>query len=463
MGFQGPLRVEQVEGRKVKLLEPLAFVSGNDEAFSVPTGFVSDLASVPQRLQSVIGVWDDHAPAAVLHDWLYATNAVDRSKADALFFEAMTSLKLNPRKAWIMWCAVRLGGAGPYKTGPERMALTNATDPEAQAPPEAAPPTIKTQLKQIPASDFAVLWRNADPAWRDAFAANYQTWCARWGIKTDVELKHFLAQVSAETDGLNCDGRYGRPLPGMVENFKYSAERAAQVFDFRLKRIIKRRADLRGCSTVEAARRLIAKGQLAEAVYGDRPELGNTEDGDGAKYVGRSPLQCTGHDIYQHVSAELGIDCVENPHLLEQPEIGWQATFIEWHKLGCSALACDTADATLVKVSKRVNGGTNGLADRRTWLKRVDSWWPDDSDLETMREFEDKSVLETKTALVGTTQTATGTVFAIGGMFELAQKAETLSPTGLVVLGSVILLSTITAAGGIWQIQDRAKKLLMGV
>lgn len=92
-------------------------------------------------------------------------------------------------------------------------------------------------------------------------------------------------------------------------------------------------------------------------------ELGNTNPGDGAKYKGRGYIQITGKSNYAGVSKAIGVDLVNNPELLEQPETAAKAV-VWFFKQGNGKRIkdlCDVKETTL-----RVNGGYNGLADRTT-------------------------------------------------------------------------------------------------
>lgn len=79
--------------------------------FVIPKGFDFDFASVPLLFQGLfprVGTLSD--VPALIHDWLYATQIVDRKTADKLFYDAMRNLGVPKLKAWTMYRAVRLGG-----------------------------------------------------------------------------------------------------------------------------------------------------------------------------------------------------------------------------------------------------------------------------------------------------------------------------------------------------------------
>lgn len=107
-------------GKLFRLEEPMAYdvgEEGSGQTIIVPKGFVTDFASIP-RLAQVIIPKDVGRRAAVLHDWLYATNGCrgffTRRKADAIFNEAMAVLNVPGFVRWPMWAAVRIGGWLPW-------------------------------------------------------------------------------------------------------------------------------------------------------------------------------------------------------------------------------------------------------------------------------------------------------------------------------------------------------------
>lgn len=91
-------------------------------------------------------------------------------------------------------------------------------------------------------------------------------------------------------------------------------------------------------------------------------ELGNTSPGDGAKYKGRGLIQVTGKANYTACGKALGLDLVNHPELLEQPQYAVESAGWYWNSRNINA-ACDADD--IVKITKLVNGGTTHL-DRRT-------------------------------------------------------------------------------------------------
>lgn len=95
--------------------------------------------------------------------------------------------------------------------------------------------------------------------------------------------------------------------------------------------------------------------------YEGRSDLGNTQPGDGRRYKGRGLIQITGRANYTDVSKALGVDVVRNPTLLSSDELAARSAGWFWQRSGLNALA-DQDD--VVAVTRRINGGTNGLSDR---------------------------------------------------------------------------------------------------
>ncbi len=95
--------------------------------------------------------------------------------------------------------------------------------------------------------------------------------------------------------------------------------------------------------------------------YEGRKDLGNTQAGDGYKYRGRGYIQLTGRFNYTKYGNQLHIDLVNNPELAVQPEIAATIAAEYWTINGLNSLA----DQNMIKtITKRINGGYNGLQDR---------------------------------------------------------------------------------------------------
>lgn len=102
------------------------------------------------------------------------------------------------------------------------------------------------------------------------------------------------------------------------------------------------------------------------SAYEGRKDLGNIQVGDGQKYRGRGLIQLTGRTNYEKASKALGFDYINNPTLLEQPEHAARVSCWWWANNGLNEIA-DTGDFR--KVTRKVNGGVNGWADRSKWYE----------------------------------------------------------------------------------------------
>jgi putative chitinase len=172
--------------------------------------------------------------------------------------------------------------------------------------------------------------------------------CRRFEITTPRRLRHFLGQVHHESMGLT----------RLEEALSYSADRLCEVWPGRFPSV---------ASAAPYARNPRA---LANKVYGGR--LGNVGPDDGWRYRGRGLLMTTGRQNYFDSSIWTGLDLVAQPELLGEPKAAAQAAAAYWNRRGCNALA-DRDDIELI--TRRINGGLIGLADRRTQTQRAGLIW----------------------------------------------------------------------------------------
>lgn len=99
--------------------------------------------------------------------------------------------------------------------------------------------------------------------------------------------------------------------------------------------------------------------------YEGRRDLGNTEVGDGTRYRGRGLIQLTGRHNYRVYGAKLGVDLESEPALAEQFPYALEIALLYWQDKGLNELADKGHFKT---ITKRINGGLNGLKDRQAWL-----------------------------------------------------------------------------------------------
>lgn len=104
------------------------------------------------------------------------------------------------------------------------------------------------------------------------------------------------------------------------------------------------------------------------AAYEGRRDLGNTQRGDGRRYKGRGLLQLTGRANYRDMGARLGLPLEDQPELAGDPVTSLRIACEYWK----SRRINQDADADdLIRVTRKVNGGLNGLDDRRVYLGRA--------------------------------------------------------------------------------------------
>lgn len=121
----------------------------------------------------------------------------------------------------------------------------------------------------------------------------------------------------------------------------------------------------------ESANFLYMEEIASGAAYEGREDLGNTQPGDGKRYKGRGPIQVTGRANYRRYGRLLGIDLESNPTLASDPSIGFLVSLTYWDDKRLNELA-DRDD--IKTITQKINGGFNGLADRRAKFAQVKSW-----------------------------------------------------------------------------------------
>jgi putative chitinase len=103
----------------------------------------------------------------------------------------------------------------------------------------------------------------------------------------------------------------------------------------------------------------------AQRRYEGRVDLGNIQPGDGHRYKGRGPIQITGRGNYHRYGRLLGIDLEGHPDLAALPAVGFRVAAAFWKTHGLNELA---DKGQFRAITKRINGGLNGLASRlRYW------------------------------------------------------------------------------------------------
>ncbi|MDQ1727965.1 MAG: hypothetical protein QOD33_90, partial [Pyrinomonadaceae bacterium] len=104
------------------------------------------------------------------------------------------------------------------------------------------------------------------------------------------------------------------------------------------------------------------------SAYEGRADLGNTQPGDGKRYKGRGPIQLTGRANYTKYGQLLGLDLVNNPTIAATKEVGFRIAGEFWKLNGLNELA---DQQKFESITRRINGGINGLQDRIMYYERA--------------------------------------------------------------------------------------------
>jgi putative chitinase len=180
---------------------------------------------------------------------------------------------------------------------------------------------------------------NAKPELVDALC-NSLSLLEEYEINTPLRLAHFLAQCSHESGGFRA----------VEENLNYRAETLGKVFPKYFK----------DKNPDDYSKK---PEKIANLVYSNRMGNGAPESGDGYRYRGRGLIQLTGKSNYERFAKDLEISLEETVKLVSTPAGAIESAAWFWYSNGLNELA-DTDDVT--KVTKRINGGTIGLAERET-------------------------------------------------------------------------------------------------
>jgi putative chitinase len=175
----------------------------------------------------------------------------------------------------------------------------------------------------------------------DAVLVQIPDTAKKFNITNNLRLAHFLAQCGHESGGFKA----------VSENLNYSADGLKKIFG----------KYFPGNLNESYARQ---PEKIAARVYASRMGNGDEASKEGFKFRGRGYIQLTGKANYTNFTKFIGEDCVSNPDLVATKyPLASAAFFFDSNKLWA---ICDKGadDATVTSVTKRVNGGTIGLADR---------------------------------------------------------------------------------------------------
>ena len=194
--------------------------------------------------------------------------------------------------------------------------------------------------------------RRPDARLVEAIASHAAAVFPKYGLTSDRLVAHAVSQFSHECGG----GRL------MTESIRYSPERAAVVWPSRFSSGADCLAKI-GCQAGDPE----FPKKLLDQVYGNRN--GNRPGtSDGSRYIGRGLAQVTGRANYEKLGAQLGLNLVDHPELVNEPEHALECGVAMFIQRGCLA----PAQADNVKaVTKALNGGNVGLPDR---IIKLEQW-----------------------------------------------------------------------------------------
>ena len=164
----------------------------------------------------------------------------------------------------------------------------------------------------------------------------------KFEINTPLRLAHFLAQCGHESGGFKV----------VKENLNYGAKGLRSIFG-------------KYFPTDALALAYERKPEkIANKVYANRMLNGDEASGDGFKFFGRGYIQLTGKENYTNFGKAIGVDLTATPDLVATQYPLLSAAWF-FHKNGLHKLAdAGATEAAVTSVTKRVNGGVIGLADR---------------------------------------------------------------------------------------------------
>lgn len=192
-------------------------------------------------------------------------------------------------------------------------------------------------------------------ALRDAWFPHIAACMSAFGITLPLRQAHFLAQTGHESAG------FTKVEEGL--NYRYGVLLA--MFGNRISQ-----ADAMKYGRVDGGQNAHPANQkmIANIIYANRNGNGDVQSGDGYRYRGRGLIQITGKANYAALVNHLGVDIVANPDLLAEKRLAAMSAGAWWKNHGLNELA-DQDDVT--RITRVINGGTNGLEDRKSRLTKA--------------------------------------------------------------------------------------------
>lgn len=185
---------------------------------------------------------------------------------------------------------------------------------------------------------------NAKEEILDAIVSGQNVLAEDYEINTPMRLAHFLAQTAHESGGFRLT----------EENLNYSAQRLTEVFPKYFR-------------NVDASSYARKPEKIASRVYANRMGNGDEASGEGWKYRGRGLIQLTGKSNYTRFANFLDFSLDDVDEFMKTPEGALESAAWFWYENDLNQLA-DKDDISAV--TKKINGGTNGIEERRKYTKK---------------------------------------------------------------------------------------------
>jgi putative chitinase len=243
------------------------------------------------------------------------------------------------------------GGPAAEPVGPQARGIAAE---EVYGPPLAGGGGVAPAVPEAPAgagpfpSDTVVerIMPSLSPAKLNLYLPYLASAMREFSIDTPLRTAAFLAQLAHESGELR----------EWTENLDYSPQALLATFPTHFG------------SLAEAATYGRQPERIANRVYANRMGNGDEGSGDGWKYRGRGPIALTGHDNYQQCGIALGIDLVNDPDRAATPQAGFRVAGWFWSTRALNSWA-DIQD--FEEVTRRINGGLNGLPSREAYYAKA--------------------------------------------------------------------------------------------
>ena len=168
----------------------------------------------------------------------------------------------------------------------------------------------------------------------------------KWDINTPTRIAHFIAQIGHESARLKyCSENLNYGYDGLINTFSVFRKNKAKAKAYTRK-----------------------PEKIANFAYANRIGNGSEASGDGWKYRGRGLIQITGRSNYERCGRGLGLDLIAKPELLIEPQYAVASACWFWKENELNKYADEDKVET---ITKKINGGTNGLSDRESILKEA--------------------------------------------------------------------------------------------